>query len=153
MGPIRQALLWFCALALSTAAYAVPLQWTISATFEDGGTASGSFVYDATANLFSQVNITTTTGSIRTGATYVRANLVAARADLVLVITSASGDLTGTPILGASLVSPMTNAGGTIQINLSALYEEDSCGNAACTGVTAPRRTITSGSVTSVAVP
>ena len=49
----------------------MPLTWTISnATFSDGGTASGTFVYDADTNTYSSINITTTTGSVRSGASY-----------------------------------------------------------------------------------
>ena len=39
-------------------------------TFDDGGTASGSFVYDAVTNTYSAINVTTTTGATLAGATY-----------------------------------------------------------------------------------
>jgi hypothetical protein len=45
--------------------------WTLDGvTFDDGGTAIGSFKYDADANLYSEVAITTTAGSSFAGAAY-----------------------------------------------------------------------------------
>jgi hypothetical protein len=39
-------------------------------TFDDGGSAFGSFVFDATLDQYSSVDITITTGSSRSGAHY-----------------------------------------------------------------------------------
>jgi hypothetical protein len=39
-------------------------------TFGEGGTASGSFVFDSSTNTYSSINITTTSGSTLTGTTY-----------------------------------------------------------------------------------
>jgi hypothetical protein len=45
------------------ASFAVPLTWTLNdIVFEDGGTATGSFVYDADANSYSNIDITTQGG-------------------------------------------------------------------------------------------
>jgi hypothetical protein len=50
---------------------AIPLTWTLlGVTFYDGGTAHGSFVYDADLDSYSSFNITTTAGSAFGGATY-----------------------------------------------------------------------------------
>ncbi len=46
-----------------------PVLPDLSGHFADGGTASGSFDYDAGTNAYSFVNITTSGGSL-TGATY-----------------------------------------------------------------------------------
>src|SRR5260370_9871267 len=56
----------------SVYASASPVLWTlVGVAFNDGGTASGSFVYDANTNTYSSINMTTTAGSVRTsGATY-----------------------------------------------------------------------------------
>jgi hypothetical protein len=64
-----------CALAmfwaLAGSASAAPVTWTLNGvTFQDGATASGSFVYDATTNTYSNVNITTSGGTILPGASY-----------------------------------------------------------------------------------
>ena len=45
---------------LSAVANGVPLIWYLSGVeFTDGGTASGSFTYDADSNTYSNINITT----------------------------------------------------------------------------------------------
>ena len=72
---MRLARLSLCVLGMllvAAAANAQPVTWYIQGvTFSDGGTASGSFNYDAATNSYSQVHITTTPGSVRaTGATY-----------------------------------------------------------------------------------
>ena len=55
----------------ATAASATPLLWTLNGlVFDDGGTASGSFVYDADSHHFSAINLATTAGSILPGATF-----------------------------------------------------------------------------------
>ena len=49
------------AAALALSAQAAPVLWTLNGvSFDDGSTASGSFVYDAATNLYSNVNIVTT---------------------------------------------------------------------------------------------
>jgi hypothetical protein len=140
-------------LLLTAALNASPVVWTVHATFDDGGTASGSFVFDASLGVFTFVDITTTTGSVRTGAHYTRANLVAASSTFVLELTSATGDLTGTPSFAGQLVSPMTNAGGSINFSLSGFHQEESCANAGCTGGAPPRRFMLNGSVTAAPAP
>ncbi len=58
-------------LLLSGGAHADPIVWTLEdVTFDDGGTAIGSFKYDAGANLYSDVAITTTLGTSFVGAGY-----------------------------------------------------------------------------------
>ena len=79
MKTIQMLLLVICALSLT--AVATPIQWNVNVTFDDGGTATGSFVFDADAGtacttttspcgLYSNVNIITTTGSAVPGSTY-----------------------------------------------------------------------------------
>src|SRR5438270_11682743 len=58
------------AMVLAASAAAAPILYSVSGTFTDGGTVTGSFAYDAATNTYSNVSITTTTGSVRTGATY-----------------------------------------------------------------------------------
>ena len=61
------------ALSVSLAApgHAVMLTWTLSnVTFNDGGTASGYFTYDADTNTFGALDIVTTNGSALTGFEY-----------------------------------------------------------------------------------
>lgn len=43
-------------LLISGSAQAFPLQWTVNdVVFDDGGTASGSFFYDADTNTYSNI--------------------------------------------------------------------------------------------------
>ncbi|MEP7354005.1 MAG: hypothetical protein ABI824_12310, partial [Acidobacteriota bacterium] len=62
--------LWLGAAALvmmtlgSPTVGAAPITWYLQGvTFADGGTASGSFVYDATTNVYSGVNVSVTATS------------------------------------------------------------------------------------------
>ena len=66
--------------AIASIAQAVPITWTFTGvTFDDGGTASGTFVYDpALGKVLSAVtatNITTTAGTTLSGYTYSQAKL------------------------------------------------------------------------------
>ena len=105
-------------LLLATAANAAPtLYELVGVQFNDGGTASGYFEYDPATNLYSNVNITTTTGGVRTGATY---NFVCGQdvptcvgvspnSTQALYLTSTAANQTGMP--GFALF--FTGVGGT----------------------------------------
>lgn len=55
-------------LATSIEAYAVPVNWQlVDFKFNDGGSAIGSFTYDSDIDLLSNINITTTAGSLLGG--------------------------------------------------------------------------------------
>lgn len=70
----RPFLFGFLLCALGTAG-AAPILWTLQGfTLNDGGTASGSFIYDADTKAISNLGITTTTGSARVGSTYTTFN-------------------------------------------------------------------------------
>lgn len=143
----RQRLLLFLVLltACANVAAAVPRNWVLSGvTFADGGTASGSFTFDAATSTYSNINVTTTTGSVRSGAVYhfVSGGLTPSNVQ-VLVATIGSGDPTGTPALafffgGAGLAgsSPVSIVDG----------QEANCSNSSCSTPTAPSRFVTGGS-------
>ena len=59
-------------MGLPASVLAVPVLWDVARRHIQplGGTASGSFIYDADTNTYSAINITTTTGSVLKGATY-----------------------------------------------------------------------------------
>ena len=134
----------------STTAFAAPVTWYLSGVrFGDGGTGSGSFVYDASSNKYSSVNIATTAGSAGPGGHYVAVHPTFAMSPhYVRVVTLASGDLTNTPFLVLTLATAMTDAGGTIQItpDSSSTYSEFKCSTAGCTYTTQVRR-LTAGSI------
>jgi hypothetical protein len=132
-------------LVFAGSASAAPILWTLTGViFGDGGTASGSFVYDANLNIYSSVSVTTTAGSARTGASYsFVSDGLAPSATQVLFDTLAAGNHTGTP--GFALFFPaLTNAGGTLALTVG---QEASCGDAACSFPAAPNRLVTSGSI------
>ena len=62
----------FTVLATAADAAASPILWTLKQVgFDDGGTASGSFVFDAETSVYSLIDVTTTAGSaMASGATY-----------------------------------------------------------------------------------
>jgi hypothetical protein len=139
---------------LSVGAYAGPITWTLQGiTFADGGTASGSFAYDATANVYSAINITTTTGSQITGATYSfldPANIPFDGPSELFVVTSNAANLSGTPLLDFYWSPVLTNAGGTDNpVTLGSA--EGMCTSATCSTVNqspSSYRIMTGGSVT-----
>lgn len=60
----------------SPQAFATPIQWTLSnVVFSDNQTASGSFVYDATANAFSNISIITSSATNFSGSSYVYSSI------------------------------------------------------------------------------
>lgn len=141
------------ALAAVAPASAMPLTWTLSGVvFEDGGTASGSFVYDADTNTYGTISVTTTAGTLFGGATYTLpdpgVNPIYYAGDAVFV-TGPAADYTGLPVI--SLVPPgvYTDAGGTLPIDGSA---EFTCTTANCDfGIKV--RYITAGFVSASSVP
>jgi len=151
----RVSLQLLCAIAVfslsAAGALAVPLTWTISnAAFGDGGTASGTFVYDADTNTFSNINITTTTGSVRSGASYsfvctAPCNGVIPNSSQSLMLTlSSASDQTGAPGFAIFFTQPLSNVGGNR--GLSGL--EATCSNATCTAPTGASRSLNTGVVT-----
>ena len=54
---LMKAILCGILVVSSLIAEAVPLRWTLDGViFRDGGTANGSFVYDADTNIFSDID-------------------------------------------------------------------------------------------------
>src|ERR1700675_4810941 len=93
-------------LFLIASASGFPTTYTlVGVTFDDGGTASGFFTFDPVTNLYSDVNVTTTTGSARSGATYkfvcgqdvATCTGVAPDPTGALYLTTSAADQTGNP--------------------------------------------------------
>lgn len=137
----------FAAAALAAgAAWAAPVNWTINGAFNDGGTISGTYTYDVNTNTYSAVNITTTPGASFGGAAYTAPHPIAS-ASVVAALTGSTA--VGAPLLSVVLSAPMTNAGGTI--NLNPTISEGTCSVAGC-GAGLGLRSIVSGT-TSAAAP
>lgn len=146
---IRQvALLCFIALGPVTA-HAVPVTWYLSGvTFDDGGTATGTFVYDATAlPAYSSIDITTTAGTVLPGASYLflEPDLSTPVNLRVLVTAAAPADLTGTQALGLVFSAPLNFASDIVSIVGAT---EATCLTATCNTAGAPFRGLTAGVVT-----
>jgi hypothetical protein len=158
-------------ILLSSAANASVLTWYLNGVkFDDGGTASGSFNFDPDAGTpcstgatpcgrFSNVSITTTTGSTRTGATYTFVcgqdvpTCIGVSPDSagVLTLTSTAANQTGMPAFalfftgGGGPPQGLTDFGGTIDVTNNGL--EASCVDAACSAPTPPTRVTVAGVV------
>lgn len=146
---IRQVAL-LCIIVLGPAtAHAVPVTWYLSGvTFDDGGTATGSFVYDATAMpAYSSIDITTTAGTVLPGASYLFLNPdLSTPFNLRVLVTAAPpADLTGTQALGLSFSAPLNLASGIVPLFGAT---EATCSTATCNTAGAPFRNLTAGVVT-----
>jgi hypothetical protein len=169
-------------MAFAGGASAAPIVWQLSGvTLSDGGTASGMFTFNPDAGTpcstgttpcgtYSNVDIVTTAGASRTGATYmfVCGQDVATCTGLspasteALFLTSNAANQTGDPGLallftGVGGVPPagLTDLGGTIDISGSSdsvgTGLEASCEDAACAHPVSPSRFTVAGSVVSAA--
>ena len=163
-------------LAVTTSA--TPVTWFFNnVTFNDGGTLTGSFSFDADAptacsggallcGTFSNFNITTTAGSARTGASYTvvcgvgdaSCNGVSPNSTEVLFLTSTSSNQTGLSALaifftGVGGVPPagLSDAGGVFDIGNSSLsvgvVQEANCADATCSTPAPASRISVSGTV------
>ncbi len=145
-------------LLFAAAACAGPILWTLQGvTFNDGGTASGSFMFDAGTGQYSSIDITTTSGSSLTGSTY--AFLDPGEAGFngpakVSLVASNAPNLTGSPFLSFVWQSNLTGAGGTMPFSSTLNSGETTCTNSGCTSIDqSAGRVITAGDITTGAVP
>jgi hypothetical protein len=141
-------------LMWGAAATAMPITWVLKdVMFADGGTATGSFVFDADPGVFSNIDITTSVnGSF--GAVYGTPNPVSPGNSTLLIALAAfpplASDLTGVPALALNFSTALTNLGGTIDIipRQPGFSFEAQCASPSCSGPTGPLRDVTSGQVT-----
>jgi len=107
-------------------AMAGPLTWTLSnVTFDDGGTASGSFTYDADLDALTNWTITTTPGSTLGGTTYDPSGPAFTVGNAVFYF-GANGIFD--PYLRLSTASGLTDAGGTVALLAGSSWECTNCG-------------------------
>ena len=159
-------------LFLIASASGFPTTYTlVGVTFDDGGTASGFFTFDPVTNLYSNVNVTTTTGTTRSGATYqfvcgqdvASCTGVAPDPTAALYLTTSAANQTGNP--GFAIF--FTGVGGTpaqglgsaprFDVSNSSLsvgaIQEGTCVDAACSAPTSPSRSSVAGFVVAVLDP
>ena len=113
------------AMALPLHAHATPITWRlVDVTYNDGGTASGSFVYDAALNLYSGISISTTAGSAFAGASYF--DLLPGKTSNAMrtqLTRSAAEYKDFDPFVQFDLLAAMTELGGSIDLDVSATVE------------------------------
>lgn len=112
----------FSALASSPKATAAPIVWNLTGTFDDGGTASGSFTYDVGFNAYSNINIITTSGSAFAGGTYTFINPLTTPTDSGMFLITTPSPSVGMPGLFLGYFA-LTNAGGTVSSPFISLGE------------------------------
>ena len=145
----------FALLALGIESHAQPLTYYVqNLPFADGGSGTGSFLFDSSSSIYSNVSITTTPGTIRTtGATYIvvcgqdvpACNTVHDNS-FVKLLTSTAADQTGLSFLLLQFVPPLSPFGFAETVYVRAA--EAGCGDAACNvGVTPDRILVTPGGV------
>lgn len=120
----------FTTVSMVGSANAATLKWRLNDfLFEQGGTATGTFVYNSTTNVFSDVNITTTGDGQFSGATYGFQTGFASATRLDFVVDGGL-DFTDQAFFGVELENAMDGLFSTIAVR--AFTDEGNCLNAAC---------------------
>lgn len=135
------ALLVLLCLWGAAGAQAAPLRYTIAATFPDGGSASGSFTFDADTTTYGNVDIVisnSATPSLDGSYTFLCPSAdcfgypaVSAIELTVLRNSPPSADLTGQQVVQFVYNSPLTDAGQGV--TMDAAY--GTCNNESCIGI------------------
>lgn len=138
-------------ILLAGMASAGPVTWSlVNTNFDDGGTASGFFVFDADTNTILNWNLNTTAGSVLGDFQYIPSDSSAGVFSGVFEFWSnqlypgCCGFLENRYLM-LGVDSPLTNAGGTVNLTPGQLGQ---LGGAECLNCD-PYRLITTGSVTS----
>jgi PEP-CTERM motif len=139
------------ALTFAPSATADSVTWTLTnLTFADGATATGSFVYDASTNTVTSIDITTSTGTTLEGAIYTALDpgYGPYSFDMAFVTTAGLSDYTGTPALEFQSLGdvPLTNAGGVVPVDVN----EFICSDAVCDTAAELRGTLEGGTLVGV---
>jgi hypothetical protein len=134
----------------------MPITWSLSGvTLSDGSVATGSFVYDANHNTYSAINITTSAGSVFSGATFTAidaSQMQFISGSFAVFVTGAGlANYTGTRAIVFFFSPALTNSGGRVLLNTSTL--ETTCADVNCTAAGPTSRTVTVGSVTASTTP
>jgi hypothetical protein len=142
-------------LGFGQRASATPLTWDlVGVTFSDGGTATGSFVFDADTGAFSAISVVTSPDpALGRGTTYGVPTGVGSSTFFDTITSFPAG---GKDRLLFDLLAPMTNAGGVIGLNIGAGIAdlETTCPDDVCGSAGAGTRGILAGSIVSgVSVP
>ena len=144
LGKKNRILVGLAVFLFAGMANAIPVTWTLNnVLFDDGGTAYGSFTYDADINLYSNIDVTTTAGSTASGGHYDVCHFfycVASGSETLAVFGLSTDDYAW---FGITLAGPLSNSGGNVQIQTGPCQ----------TSCEYPGRDVISGSVSAVPVP
>jgi hypothetical protein len=148
------ASLFVLVLGFTSTVQADFVTWHLSGvTFEDGGTATGSFKYDALANSYSDISITTTQGTAFSGNQYIDKVNVNTPLALISVSAPAASDLTEENFFVMQFSSALTASGGTISLAIpGGNNREGVCTSTDCYFGNTFRSTI-AGNVTTTPIP
>lgn len=143
--------------AFATTAPAAPLTWTLQGvTFDDGATASGSFVHDAATGQYSDIVIDVTPpfepwweSRYAFACTSCALQPPSATAVVLLAETPASG-LDGAQALELTFGTALTDSGGTVVLGSGM---ESLCADSTCTAFGEFSRNVSTGSVTAPVPP
>ncbi|MEM9097810.1 MAG: hypothetical protein AAGC79_04735 [Pseudomonadota bacterium] len=121
-------------------AQAIPVQWTLqNVTFDDGRTATGSFIFDEDTSAYSAVDIVTS-GSNGARYTRVQSTSVLIGTGFTALSDTGGGSPTGETLLTLGFASPgLTDSSGSV-ILLQFVTIEEICRNPGCTGGATPFR-------------
>ena len=145
--PILMLLLVFAPFS----SYAALVSWTFdNSVFDDSGTITGSFVYDADTNDYFDFAIVTTAGSTFSGTTYNADTVIFGSASVLFFPDSQAANLVGASALSLFFTGGLSNLGGTVNLlildGLNAGSREGLCQTQDC-GSVAGFRGLVSGSV------
>jgi hypothetical protein len=135
-------------------AFADPVVWTLNGvTFEDGTTATGSFVFDADANSVIDWNVSVQAGGFFTDYSYTQATGTAYLQNLLNPVDTVILEAPLDPSFGfrglrMTPVAALTNAGGIVALNLNT--SGGGSGGVECYNCS-PHRLITAGSLSAEA--
>ncbi len=113
------ALLMTTSMLAATSARAAPVVWTLSSlTLDNGGVLSGSFVYDAAAGIYSNVNLSLTKDLNNSAVTFTVVDTTALyldNRDLTVLLPGADvTSLIGTEALYLGFDTALTDVGGIV---------------------------------------
>ena len=138
-------------MLLTGVAQAIPVQWQLNFQFDDGGSGSGSFYFDADTNSYSGISIVTTAGSLFSGETYnyLMPSLSSESYNLY-VVAQDGGDLTGVHGMAINFGNSLASVN---YIDSIIGFAESFCVDAICSNNTDVLRNITSGTASAVPIP
>jgi len=141
------------ALLMMSGLQAATITWNLNGvTFDDGGAASGSFGFDATASTFSNINVTTSGGSI-SGDSYSTIDPLTSFNGIFAFLTDNFPGQTNETAVAFFLSGLMTDAGGSILLSVPMGGEFLCINEDPCSSNNITLRTFSGGSITAVPVP